>query len=182
MHSFDVVGSRSRHEEVGCQEVLRISANHPPVPQHLYRHKDHDRVHHTSRVMRRCSVARQISPVGLWARRSLRTSPRSRPRAVKQLNNAELLQIVQEGRQTAPTPAPESADVLTEEVDELPQESPRLYTHSPLPRSPLEEPRLVAARTRHKAEKPPPSKERSPFQTKLEKNPYGEDAPISPRV
>lgn len=140
-------------------------------------HKSHDRILYISRVMRRCSVAENFSPTRLWGCRSLRTSPRSRPRAVKQLNNAELLKIVQDCKQDAtPTsdPKPKSSDITVQTREELPQSFSQLSARSPpLPRSPLTEPRLVAARARHRAEKPPPSKERSPFQLKLERNPYG---------
>ena len=127
--------------------------------------------------MRRCLIAENVLPIRPRGCRSLRTSPHSRPRAVKQLNNAELLRIVHDCKQDA-TPASypdsETSYIVVQKRDDLPQSSSRLSAQSPaLPCSPLTEPRLVAARARHRAEKPPPSKTRSPFQSKLEKNPYG---------
>jgi len=127
--------------------------------------------------MRRCAEAKRCSPTRLWGYHSLRTWPHSRPRAVKQLNNAELLKIVQEGKQEDTPkldPEPRSVDIAAQDRNELPQSSSRLSARSPpLPRSPLTEPQLVAARARYRAEKPRPSKERSPFQLKLQKNIYG---------
>lgn len=109
--------------------------------------------------------------------RSLRTSPRTRPRAVKQLSNDKLLDLIQEGKEKAGDASPSHAPSNLESVasinhDHVVQRRPRAAPLS-LPQSPLTDPQLSATRARYKAEKPRLSQERSAFQLKLQKNPYG---------
>lgn len=143
--------------------------NHPPptsLPNLVHRH---DPIQDTTRVMRRCFSAVRSS-YRTWDYRTLRTSPKSRPRAIKQLSNAELLSLVQESKQDTASP---QDDQSKPSDTGFPQSSSCLTLRQQLPQSPLIDPQLSAARIRHRAEKPPPSGERSPFQLKLQKNPYG---------
>ena len=93
---------------------------------------------------------------------------------MKQLSNAELLNLVRKTKEeTTNTPdlkfqLDESQKLYDDAQSEEPSSTP-FY----LPESPLTSTRLLDARTRHKAEKPLPGKEKSPFQLKLHKNPYG---------
>ncbi|KAL6715697.1 hypothetical protein ACLMJK_006658 [Lecanora helva] len=119
--------------------------------------------------MRLCFFYRYTS--ALWKRNNstLSKAPGSPSQAVKQLSNAELLNLVKAGNEDA------TLDSKNGLLLDGSQAVPSL--DSDLPRSPLEEPRLVEARTRRRKTKPPPSKERSPFQVKLERNPYGITTP-----
>lgn len=108
--------------------------------------------------------------------RSLRTSTRSRPwkPAVNQLSNAELLNLVNESKEDASSPLNPEVEFgkLEQRNEDARSEEPSAAPFY-LPESPLTSQRLLDARTRHKAEKPLPSKERSAFQLKLHKNPFG---------
>ena len=120
--------------------------------------------------MRRCFQTIRPLQLGPQQRRSLRTSTRSRPQkpAVNQLSNAELLNLVNEGKEDAQV---EGKGPETQYDDAQSQQQPAPSLH--LPESPLTSQRLLDARSRHKAEKPLPGKERSAFQLKLLKNPFG---------
>ena len=124
-----------------------------------------------SNVMRKCLRTTAPPHSQLWQCRTVRTSPRARPRkpVVMQLSNTELLNIIAEGKGD-----PQMGKDDNELKDHggghsQPPPDPRLD----LPGSPLTDPRLLESRNRHKARKAPPSKERSPFQSKLLKNPFG---------
>ena len=114
--------------------------------------------------------------------RSLRKSRRSVSRRsfAKQLSNAELLNFIHQEREDAA-----SAQTSSDSFDLHRNESPKLQQSVPatlisrLPQSPWTNPSLVAARIRHKAVKSLPTGDRSPFQLKLQKNPYGTHALIS---
>ena len=85
-----------------------------------------------------------------------------------QLSNTELLDIITEGK---------GDSQLEKDDPKLETDDAQLQTvldpQSSLPRSPLTDPRLLESRNRHKGKKAPPSKEKSSFQSKLQKNPYG---------
>lgn len=121
--------------------------------------------------MRRCISRVSVSSRPTWSyrvlSRSTRTRSRRNERAIKQLDNTELLSLIQGSNKEAAT-GPDNEFKQT-----LPQDRDGHSQSPPLTLSPLAEPRLVAARARYREGKPPPSKERSPFQLKLEKNPYG---------
>jgi len=93
---------------------------------------------------------------------------------VKQLTNSELLDLVKKSKKdstTTPNTQNEAGDPEEQADDAQSQD----LSSSPfcLPQSPLIDLRLVAARSRHRVEKPLPSKDKSLFQLKLQKNPYG---------
>ena len=98
----------------------------------------------------------------------------------KQLSNAELLNFIHQETDDAAS-ARTSSDGLELHRNESTklQESVPATLLSRLPQSPWTDPSLVAARIRHKAVKSLPSGDRSPFQVKLQKNPYGTQALIS---
>lgn len=129
--------------------------------------------------MRRCYLTWRIPTLPPWDHRGLRTLRRivSRKPAVKQLSNAELLDIIHQDKEVATSTATaqnNSDDLDSQENDSLPQTASLVATRIPrLPQSPLTDPGLAAARIRHRAVKPLPSGDRSPFQLKLQKNPYG---------
>jgi hypothetical protein len=52
-------------------------------------------------------------------------------------------------------------------------DTPKLSARRPLPLSPLMDPSYLAAKQRHRLPKAAPSKEPTPFQQQLAKNPYG---------
>ena len=85
-----------------------------------------------------------------------------------QLSNTELLDIVTEGKGDSQL---EQDDPKLENDDTQLQSLPD--PQFGLPGSPLTDPRLLESRNRHKAKKAPPSKEKSSFQSKLQKNPFG---------
>ena len=93
------------------------------------------------------------------------------------MSNAELLEIIYHDKENAistATAQTTSDDLDTKGDDIVPQNASLLATGIPrLPQSPLTDPGLIAARIRHRAVKPLPSGDRSPFQLKLQKNPYG---------
>ena len=135
--------------------------------------------------MRKCFPTRRIPILRSWDHRGLRTLRRivSRNPAVKQLSNAELLEIIHQDKEnaTSTATAQTNSDGLDSQKDDfLPQAASPLATRiHRLPQSPLTDPGLVAARIRHRAVKPLPSGDPSPFQLKLQKNPYGIHAMIS---
>lgn len=93
---------------------------------------------------------------------------------MKQLSNAELLEILRQDKEATPSVA--SAQTNLDSLDSQRDGNPASLPASRIPRlsqSPLTEGGLVAARTRHRAVKPLPLGDRSPFQLKLQKNPYG---------
>lgn len=134
--------------------------------------------------MRKCWTISHIKSLRPWDYRGLRTSRRiaSQKLAVSQLSNAKLLGIIHQETEDATSIAtaqtksdgPDSQkDLFLTQTRSLPP------TYVPLlPQSPLTDPNLVAARNCHRAVKPLPSGERSPFQLKLQKNPYGRNALI----
>ena len=129
--------------------------------------------------MRKCFPTRRIVIVRPWDHRGLRTSRRtvSREPAVRQLSNAELLEILYQDKQDASSTATAQpiSDGLDSQEDDSLLQTPSLLAPriSRLLQSPLTDPGLVAARIRHKAVKPLPSGDRSLFQLKLQKNSYG---------
>ena len=122
-------------------------------------------------VMRKC--LRTTAPLHsqLCQCRTIRTSPRARPRkpVVMQLSNTELLNIIAEGEGDSQLGNDNNELKDDDGVQSQPPPDPELG----LPGSPLTDPRLLESRNRHKARKAPPSKERSSFQSKLLKNPFG---------
>ena len=133
-------------------------------------------------VMRICFPISRIPILRSRHHRGLRISRRivSRRSVVKQLSNAELLNFIHqetEGAASAQTSS-DGLDLQRDESSQL-QESVLATRISRLPQSPWTDPGLVAARIRHKAVKSLPSRDRSPFQLKLQKNPYGIQALIS---
>ena len=132
--------------------------------------------------MRKCFPTSRILILRPWDHRGLRTSRQivSRKSAVKQMSNAQLLEIINQDMEDATNTATAQTDSDGHDSQEnciLSHEASLSATRAPrLPQSPLTDPGLVAARTRHKAVKPLPSGDRSPFQLKLQKNPYGIDA------
>lgn len=130
---------------------------------------------HSSEVMRICSPKYRIPILRPWDHRHLRTSPRTV--SLKPLNNTELLEFISEDQEdsTSTALAQTNLEYLNpQEGDTHTQRAPLLATSIPrLPRSPLTDQSLVAARTRHTVAKPFPSADRSPFQSKLQKNPFG---------
>lgn len=130
-------------------------------------------------VMRICFTTRRIPFLRPWHHRGLSISRSyvSRNPAVKKMSNAELLEIIYHDKENAISTATiqTKSDGLESKGDDIvPQTAPLLATGIPrLPQSPLTDPGLIAARIRHRAVKPLPSGDRSPFQLKLQKNPYG---------
>ena len=111
--------------------------------------------------MRRWHPVEAISPFLTLSSFALKRSYSSRPRIIKHLSNAELLDVVHEANGDAASTPQETRHGPS---NQLPQ---------PLPSSPLNDPRLIAARHRYRTPKPIPSEKRSAFQRKLEHNPYG---------
>lgn len=138
--------------------------------------------------MRKCFPTRRIPILRSWDHRGLRTLRRivSRNPAVKQLSNAELLEIIHQDKEnaTSTATAQTNSDGLDSQKDDfLPQAASPLATRiHRLPQSPLTDPGLVAARIRHRAVKPLPSGDPSPFQLKLQKNPYAIALATPPRL
>lgn len=60
------------------------------------------------------------------------------------------------------------------EDEEVQDELPPSLADLNLPLSPLMDPKLIAARERHRTPKPAPGKDLSEFSRKLRNNPYGE--------
>lgn len=85
-----------------------------------------------------------------------------------QLSNTELLDLMTEGKGNSQL-RKEGSELRKDDAQAQP--SPDLQFG--LPGSPLTDLRLLESRDRHKARKAPPSKERSSFQSKLLKNPFG---------
>ena len=102
----------------------------------------------------------------------------SRRSVAKQLSNTELLNFIHQETEDA-TSAQTSSDGIDFHRNEPPKLQESVPLISRLPQSPWTEPSLVAARFRHKAVKSLSSGDRSPFQLKLQKNPYGTQALIS---
>ena len=99
--------------------------------------------------------------------RAVQTHTHAPSQLTKHLSNTDLLGRLERSKaETTPTPIHDSVE------DGLSDQKIRLHV-APLPQSPLTEPGLTAARARYRKEKPLPNKERSVFQLKLEKNPYG---------
>ena len=129
--------------------------------------------------MRKCFPLGRHKILRSWDYRGLRTSRRfvyQKP-AVKQLSNVELLEIIQQNKEDSIFTANAQSKLDIDESQEdqiLPQTASLLATGIPrLHQSPLTDPALVAARIRHREVKPLPSGDRSLFQLKLQKNPYG---------
>ena len=133
-------------------------------------------------VMRVCFPISRIPDLRSRLSRILKESPRSVSQRsfAKQLSNAELLSFIHQEREDAAS-AQTSSDGLDLHRNESPksQKSVPASLISRLAQSPWTDPSLVAARMRHKAVKSLPSRDRSPFQLKLQKNPYGTQALIS---
>ena len=117
-----------------------------------------------------------------WLRKSpFRTSSSISPQtlrpntAVKHLSNAQLLELLKEGNDNATSTPDTHVARQTIEPQAQQMQSPASLIPPPhnLPKSPLVDPYLAAARTRHRAGKPRQSKNLTPLQTKLRKNPYG---------
>ena len=129
--------------------------------------------------MRTCFPTSRRPFLRPWDPRGLRTSRpyASRNSAVKQTSNAELLEIIRHDKENAVSTsnAQTSSDGLDSQEDDIvPRTASLLACGIPrLPQSPLTDPELIAARIRHRAVKPLPSGDRSPFQLRLQKNPYG---------
>lgn len=129
--------------------------------------------------MRTCLLACCRLILQPWDHRGLRTSPRivSRKPAVKQLSNTELLEIICQDKEdsTSLVTAQTGPDELDSREHEIhPRTASLLATRiHRLPQSPLTHQGLAAARIRHREMKLLPSRDRSPFQSKLQKNPYG---------
>ena len=123
-----------------------------------------------STVMRKCLRTTGPPHSQLCQCRTIRTSLRARPwkPVVMQLSNTELLNIIAEGKGDSQL----GKDDPKLENDN-PQSQPPSDPQFGLPGSPLTDPRLLESRNRHKARKAPPSKEKSSFQSKLLKNPFG---------
>ena len=85
-----------------------------------------------------------------------------------QLSNTELLDIITEGKGDSQL---EKDDPKMENDDT--QSQPLLDPQFGLPGSPLTDSRLLESRNRRNAKKAPTSKEKSSFQSKLRKNPFG---------
>ena len=139
--------------------------------------------------MRKCFPISRISIQRLWDHRGLRTSQRTvspRKPAVKQLSNTELLEILRQEKKVATRTATAQTNLNvrdSQEHDISPQGASLLATRVlPLPQSPLTDQGLLAARNRYTAVKPLPLGDRSPFQLKLQKNPYGIRALIGGQV
>ena len=121
-------------------------------------------------VMRKCLRTTGSPRSQLWQCRTIRTrsqAPRRKP-VVMQLSNTELLDIITEGTGDSQLdkddPELENDDARSQPVPDPP---------FGLPGSPLTDPRLLKSRNRRKAKKAPPSREKSSFQSKLRKNPFG---------
>ena len=129
-----------------------------------------------STVMRKCLRTTGPPHSQLWQYRTIRTSPRARPRkpVVMQLSNTELLYLMTEGKGDSQ----QGKDELGLKKDDAQSQLPPDPQFG-LPGSPLTDPRLLESRNRHKARKAPPSKEKSSFQSKLLKNPFGMYVSIS---
>ena len=91
-----------------------------------------------------------------------------------QLSNTELLDIMTEGKGDAQLEKDDS-ELQDEDVQSQSLPDPQFG----LPGSPLTDPRLLESRNRHIAKKAPLSKEKSSFQSKLRKNPFGTYAPTT---
>ena len=122
--------------------------------------------------MKRCSPKSRI-PTPRPGHHWLRTSPP----AISRKSNTELLNIVLRVKQDCI--ATTNAQIETHKLDSQHHDiftptAPSLIAHpSQLPQSPLTDPNLIAARLRHRISKPLPSGSLSPFQSKLQKNPFG---------
>ena len=134
---------------------------------------------HSREVMKTCLRTSRIPILQPWDHRGLRTSTRivSRKPAVKRLSNTELLEIIcqdKEDSTSIKTAQNEPDELDSQEHDIHPRTASLLATpiHR-LPQSPLTHQGLVAARIRHREVKLLPSRDRSLFQSKLQKNPYG---------
>ena len=123
-------------------------------------------------------------------RASYRNSPKrkygasihTKPRAIKQLSNDELFKIVQISKDNQNCDEHGSSKDRAGNTAPVTQDSgpPQKAFPSALQQSPLTAESLTSSRARFKEQKPSPGRERSPFQLKLQKNPYGkEDDPSS---
>ena len=133
----------------------------------------------TGEVMKTCLPTSRRPILQPLDHRGLRKSPRivSRKPAVKQLSNTELLEIICQDKEDSTsivTAQTEPDELDSREHDIHPQTASLLATRiHRLPQSPLTHQGLAAARIRHREVKLLPSRDRSPFQSKLQKNPYG---------
>ena len=117
--------------------------------------------------MRRCLVATRLITRGPWntylastpAVRYIGHSATSRP------SHESPSKAHDQPKTTASQTPPSSQDGSSA------NQSPSVTANLPL--SPLLDPKLIAARERHRRPKPAPSGELSPFSKKLQSNPYG---------
>ena len=122
--------------------------------------------------MKRCSLKSRIPT----------PQPGHHWRVISRKSNTELLEIVLQIKQDCISTT--NAQFETHKLDSqhhdiFTQTAPSLIAHSSqLPQSPFTDPNLLAARLRHRTVKPLPSGGLSPFQSKLQKNPFGTHAPI----
>ena len=115
-------------------------------------------------VMRACFETIHAAHVPLSSIRTLTVKPRPKP-AAKQLTNTELLELVHKTNDDGGTfPAARSQGTEDQQPEEFPLR---------LPQSPVIHPTLITARSRYRKTKPRSSGEKTSFQTKLHKNPYG---------
>ena len=168
--------------QAGPPQIFRFLA--PSPPPSINHPKPCSSSELDTSVMRKCIHQRSFSSPWTWRWRALRTSSRSGPQAIKQMSNPELLSLVWEGTENATisTPNDEDCENGGPDLEGALQSSSRFTRYSTRRCSPLTESHLVAARTRHREEKPPPNKGRSPFQLKLQRNPYGSLSSIKRRL
>jgi hypothetical protein len=87
---------------------------------------------------------------------------------VSKFSNEELLNLINEVEEDV-----QLGNTSSETQHNGSQSQQPILPFFELPESPLTSPRLLDARARHREEKPLPSKERTSFQLRLEKNPFG---------
>lgn len=118
------------------------------------------------KVMRRCLAATRLNPSGPW------TLYRASTPTVRCIGDSATstpdYEILSDANDQPTTTASKQNRSTASQSDE---ESPSITTRLPL--SPLLDPKLIAARERHRKPKPAPSGELSPFSKKLQNNPFG---------
>ena len=162
----------------GFAEYFRPSQGNSPSAKKINFHcNNHDATryspHITTKVMRKCFEVKRSRTLQLWSRRTHSNLPND---GVVD-SSAEL--------EAAPTTSSEleeklaalPSELLDEHVKQIlkdsSESSKELFPTPGLPLSPLMDPRLIAARNRHRAPKPQPSGPPSALREKLQKNPYG---------
>ena len=131
--------------------------------------------------MKACDVVCQRASCGNFTRRTYGASIHTKPRAIKQLSNDELIGIIQTSDGSQAGHGHGSSMGNPGNTTSVIQESgPSQQTvSSSLQESPLAADPLISSRTKFKEQKARPSRDRSPFQLKLQRNPYGkEDDPL----